>query len=90
MIFSWEVILSVNGRGRWSTTIYLFTEHLCKCYMVKWCRVIVLKPPMMKLFSQELKQMYYVDLNAVITTGTNFLILQITSTCESEPESLWK
>ncbi len=52
--------------------------------MVKWCRVILFWNHRMKLFSQELKQMYYVDLNAVITTVTNFLILQITSTCESE------
>ncbi len=46
-------------------------------------RYFVLKPPD-ETFSQELKQMYYVDLNAVITTVTNFRIFQIASTCESE------
>ncbi len=45
-------------------------------------RYFVLKPPD-ETFSQELKQMYYVDLNAVITTVTNFRIFQITTTCEN-------
>ncbi len=67
----------------------LFTGHLCTCYIHRQMvpRYFVLKPPD-ETFSQELKQMYYVGLNAVITTVTNFRIFQITTTCEAEPESL--